>query len=157
MNVATLTGTLELDDKFSTGMDRALLRLDGASKKAERLGQNLSGAGRSLSIGLTVPLVAAAGASLAFSGTFDQSMQRLVSIAGVGKEELAGVKQAILDLAPAVGVGPQALADAMTKVSSTVSDTKTALSILEIAAQGTKAGFGETIDVAGALTSVINS
>src|SRR6185436_2567381 len=63
----------------------------------------------------------------------------------------------ILDLAPAVGIGPQALADAMTKISSTVADTSVALEILDISAKGSAAGMGTALDVAGALTAVINS
>jgi TP901 family phage tail tape measure protein len=91
------------------------------------------------------------------AGNFEASMTRLVSIAGVGANEINGVKERILELSRESGVGPQMLADAMTKVSSTTNDTAKALDILNIAALGTKAGFGDTVEVAGALTAVVNS
>lgn len=150
MNIGTLTGYINLEDQLSPALSLA-------QRNLQSFGSSMTGAGLALTAGITAPLTVAAAAAVSFSSTFKASMVRLVSIAGVLPHELADVKQHILDLAPAVGIGPQALAKAMTKVSSTVSDTKTALEILDIAAQGTKAGFGEVVDVAGALTTVVNS
>lgn len=150
MDIGTLTGYLTLDDKMSPSLRQA-------TDNMRSLGRDLTRAGTSLSLAVTAPLVGAAAAAVKFSATFEESMVRLTSIANVAGGELESVKKHILDLAPAVGIGPQELAAAMTKVSSTVEDTGVALQILDIAAQGAKAGFGETISVAGALTSVINS
>lgn len=164
MDIGTLRLLLEARDMASTvvnnvGTAMRTLDKDAGTLKAslESFGQATSRAGGALSIGVTAPLVAASGAALLLSGNFEASMTRLVSLAGVSKDELAGVKQHILDLAPAVGIGPQALADAMTKVSSTVSDTNVAMSILDMSAKGSAAGMGSALDVAGALTAVVNS
>lgn len=170
-DIGTLVGKLELEDSLSPALGRARDSLGRFTKDASAVGPALNSvtvslssmgtaatkAGTALSVGVTAPLVAAAGASLLFSTNFEASMTRLVSLAGVSQGELEGVKQHILDLAPAVGIGPQALADAMTKVSSTVSDTGVALNILDMAARLSAAGMGEAVDVAGALTAVINS
>lgn len=156
LNVGTLFGYLELDDQLTPALRLAGTQMDAAGKKLETLGAGVSKLGSAL-LPMSVAITAGSAASLMFSANFEASMTRLVSLAGVGADEIAGVREEILKMAPAVGIGPQALADAMTKISSTVSDTKTAMSILNIAAQGTKAGFGETIDVAGALTTVLNS
>ena len=150
MDIGVLSGRITLEDDASSALKTFGTNLD-------KIGGSLMSAGTTLTVGLTAPLVAAAGASLLFSGNFEASMTRLVSLAGVSQEQLAGVKQHILDLAPAVGIGPQALAEAMTKVSSTVSDTATALAILDTAAKLSAAGMGEAVDVTGAITAVVNS
>lgn len=150
MDIGVLSGRLTLEDEASVALKTFTGHLSD-------IGTSLTRAGTTLTIGLTAPLVAAAGASLLFSGNFEASMTRLVSLAGVSQDELAGVKEHILDLAPAVGIGPQALADAMTKVSSTVSDTNKAMAILDTSAKLSAAGMGTAVDVAGALTAVLNS
>jgi len=150
INIGSLIGMISLDDQGSAA-------IKSFQNNLQKAGSSFSQAGTALSVGITAPLVAAAGASLMFSSKFETTMTRLVSLAGVSQQELAGVKQHILDLAPAVGVGPQALAEAMTKISSTVSDTKVALEILDMAAKGSAAGMGEASDVAGALTAIVNS
>lgn len=154
MNVGTLTGRIELENDFSPQLANAV---SSTNSQLTALSRSFKDIGSKLSIGVTLPLTAAAAGSLKLAGDFESAMTRLVSTAGVADDEIDDVKKHILDLAPKAGIGPNALADAMLKVSSTVSDTKDALEILDIAAQGTKAGFGETVDVAGALTAVINS
>lgn len=164
MDLPDITGRIVLTDEYSAPLANVAKSsasigsaFDDMGKKLSSVGDNLSKIGGQLALGISAPLAAAATAALTMSGTFEASMTRLTSIAGVSSNELEMVKEHILDLAPAAGIGPQALAEAMTKVSSTVSDTNVALSILDIAAQGTKAGFGDTVAVAGALTAVINS
>lgn len=132
-------------------------KLQEYSDKLGAMSASAKSVGMTLSAAISVPLAGAAVAALHLSGEFEATTTKLVSLAGVSKGELAGVKQHILDLAPAVGIGPNALAEAMYKISSTVADTKTALEILDIAAKGSAAGMGEAVDVAGALTAVINS
>lgn len=157
VDIGTVKGTITLEDQWTSAMKMVEAEMGQIAKRMDSIGASMSKAGRALSIGITAPLVAAAGASTLLSSKFEASMTRLVSLAGTSAGELAKVKQHILDLAPAVGIGPQALADAMTKVSSTVDDTNVALSILDIAAKGSAAGMGEAVDVAGALTAVVNS
>ncbi|CAB4190603.1 Phage tail tape measure protein [uncultured Caudovirales phage] len=157
VDVGTVKGTITLEDQFSSTLKIVQANFVAATSKLESVGQSFNKAGRAMTIGITAPLVGAAGASLLFAGNFEASMTRLVSLAGVSQDQLGKVKKTILDLAPAVGIGPQALADAMTIVSSTVSDTNVALDILKIAAKGSAAGMGDTADVARALTAVVNS
>lgn len=124
--------------------------LYGLSQGAKTVGMGMTAA-------ITTPLLGMAAAGIAASAPFEASLQRMVSLAGVTSDELAGVKEHILALAPAVGIGPQKLAEGMMIVSSVVDDTAVALSILDVAAKGSAAGLGDTFDVARALTAVINS
>lgn len=157
MDVGSIYGSLDLQDNFTGVLGIAVTKLATASEQLGQLGAISGMAGVALSAGITVPLVAAAAASLELSGSFEATTTRLVSLAGTSSDRLEEVRQHILDLGPAVGVGPEALATAMTKVSSTVSDTSVALQILDMSAKGSAAGLGATVDVAGALTAIINS
>ena len=163
-SVGEIEAVLKLRDEMSAKLREAsgaLAKFGGDAQttdaKLSAFGSSATAAGTALSLGITAPILAAAGASLYFSGQFESTMVKLHTLAGVLSEDMTRVKDHILDLAPAVGIGPQALALAMTKISSTVSDTTTALEILDISARGSAAGLGEAVDVAGALTSVINS
>lgn len=157
MNIGTLTGVLEIDDRATGSLNLFLTKLQTTGDKAATLGTNLTNVGNKLTLGLTAPILAAGAASLSFSSKFEAAMTRLVSVAGVADGELQMVRDRILELSPQTGVGPLALAEAMTKVSSTVDNTTTALEILEMAAKGSAAGLGEAVDVAGAITAIVNS
>jgi TP901 family phage tail tape measure protein len=67
------------------------------------------------------------------------------------------MRQAVLDLAPSVGIGPRALADALLVVTSTGFEGAAAMQILELAAKSSAIGMGDTKDVARALTSVVSA
>lgn len=164
ITVGDLLAILKLQDEMSPaveGVRTAMGNLDESSKMTSYqitlLGRGMREAGTLMTGALTVPIVAAATAIIKFGGDFESTTAKLTSLAAVQKGELDGVKQHILDLAPAVGIGPVALADAMYRISSTVADTKVAMEILDIAAKGSAAGMGEASVVATALTAVINS
>src|SRR4051812_6332326 len=139
INVGDILAVLRLRDEMSPALAVATSNINQAGKSFQATGTLLKQGGTALTLGVTAPIVAASAASLKFAGDFEAAMTRLVPLAGVSSGELDGVKQHILDLAPAVGIGPNALAVAMTKVSSPVADTKVALSILDIAAKGSAA------------------
>jgi len=157
ISVGDLLAVLRLRDEMSPALVIAQQNIRKASKEMKDFSQTVNQAGGALSIGITAPLVAAAGGALMLAGNFQTLTTRLSSLAGVSAEDLDVVKQKILDLAPATGIGPIALATAMTKIASTVSDAAVGMEILEISAKGAAAGLGEPVAVAGALTAVINS
>lgn len=121
------------------------------------LGRGMREAGAILTAGLTVPIVGIVKASTELSATFETITTKLTSLAGVAEGELEGVRKSLLDLAPIVGIGPEALAEGMIKASSTTRDTKVALEILTTAAYASAAGMGKTVDIVTALSAVVNS
>jgi len=164
ISVGDLLAVLRLRDEMSPALNQAAQNVTqfggGTSTAAYQLtllGRGFREAGVLMSSAFTVPIVAATAATFKFGGEFEAATTRLVSLAGVSKEELGGVRDRILELGPATGIGPNALAEAMYKVSSTTRDTSVGLEILEVAAMGSAAGMGDAKDVAGALTAVINS
>jgi TP901 family phage tail tape measure protein len=147
--VGTIAAILRLRDELSPA-------LRAAAKNFDRAGREMKAAGAALAP-MSAAIAGIGVAAIATGTKFDATMGKMVALAGVSGRELEGVRKHILALAPAVGIGPQALADAMMVVSSTTDDTATALKILDVAAVASATGMGEASDVAKALTAVINS
>lgn len=106
---------------------------------------------------ITVPLSLASGISVKLAADFELVTQKLSALANVAESDLGRVREQLLGMAPAVGVGPVELAKGMYAVSSTVDDASQALDILQRSAKLSAVGLGETEVVAKALTTVIKA
>jgi TP901 family phage tail tape measure protein len=157
LNVGTLRATLVLDDQFSSSFNVALRNIEQSNSKIQALGQRLENVGQTLSLRVTAPLVAAGGTALKFSNDFELGMTKVVTIAGESADNLAHMKQAVLDLVPAVGIGPRALADGLLVVESTGIKGAQAMEILERSAKASATGLGETKDIARVVTAAITA
>lgn len=117
-----------------------------------------STAGRALSLNVTAPIVAASVASLKFASDFEGDMTKISTLSGgISKSDLPALKKSILDLGPAVGIGPDALAKAMLVITSTGLDATHGMEVLKESAKGAAVGLGETADVARTITTVLTA
>lgn len=128
--------------------------------KLVRLGSGMQSVGRSMTLGLTLPLVAVGAASVKLSLEFEDSMKKIQGLVMGGTAESGAAiekfKQQILELAPAVGKAPAELADALYQITSSGFAGADAMSILKASAKASSAGLGETKTVADALTTALN-
>ncbi len=136
----------------------------GISKTSTQIGQSLAGigqgltkTGRGLTTNLTLPLLAAGGAVTHFALDFDTTMRRIEGLAKVPAEEIAGIREEILQMGADVGRTPQELGEAFYFVASAGFNAKEAMDVLRIAAKAAAAGMGQTQDVAKVLGGVINA
>src|SRR5687768_5856403 len=120
-------------------------------------GARFQSIGSKLTVGLTLPLAGAALAATKFAADFEKSTTKLATLSGVSEKQMRQMKQAVLDLAPTVGIGPRALSEALLVVTSTGFEGSDALDILTRAAQSTAVGMGDTTSVARALTASISA
>lgn len=157
ITVGDLLAILRLRDEMSPALTIAQQNLKQTRASLNDFATAANQLGGRLTAAVTVPIVGIAAASTSLSGQFETITTRMSSLAGVADVDLERVRQRILELAPATGIGPVALADAMMKIASTTTDTKVGLEILEMAAKGAAAGMGDAKAVAGALTAIINS
>lgn len=121
------------------------------------IGQNLTKTGRGLTTNLTLPLVAAGGAAAKFALDFDTTLRQVVGLTDVTQEEIAGIREEILALGPAVGKGPQELAEAFYFVASAGFAADEAMEVLKVSAQSAASGLGDTQTIAQVLGGVINA
>ena len=88
---------------------------------------------------------------------FEAQATKIETLVGLSREEVEGLTQSLLDMAPAVGVGPVELAEALFVVTSAGQSGADALKIVEEAAKASAIGLGDTADIARAVTSVLNA
>lgn len=145
--VVRITAVTSDIDKSLGSMERSL----------DRMGSRLQSVGTKLSMGLTVPIAAAGVAAVKFASDFEKSTTKLVTLSGVSEAQMQRMRQAVLDMAPAVGIGPRALSEALLVVTSTGFEGAEALKILELSAKSSAIGMGDTKDIARALTAAISA
>jgi TP901 family phage tail tape measure protein/lambda family phage tail tape measure protein len=124
-----------------------------AQDEASRVLQGAGLAWASLGFAVGAATAAAVKANVEFSRTLVQ----MQTLAGVASGDIAGVTEALKDMAVETGRAPQDLANAMYYVSSSGFQTKEALEVVRASAQGAAIGLGDTKTVADAVTSAMNA
>jgi len=99
--------------------------------------------------------------SIKMATSFQASMERLVTQAGVPQKELGNLKSGILSMAGAVGFDPNSLATSLYHVASNMASLGATapqmLNMVKVAAEGAKVGGADLEDVTNALTASIAS
>ncbi len=97
--------------KVGDEAEASATRTDAASSK-------MGAAFKRIGEGSALLTVALAAVSIKMAADFESSMARVQTMAGASAKELANMSKGILDLAPKVGVGPDALAESLYHVES---------------------------------------
>lgn len=117
-------------------------KMQGASKMA-----TLAIAGSAVVIGVE---------SIKMAANFQAATTQLVTGAGESSKNLEMVRQGLLKMAPAVGMGPEALAKAMFLVESAGFHGADGLKVMQAAAEGAKIGGADATVVANGLTTAMS-
>ena len=150
-DVGVLKAILSLDTRqFARGLRRASSQLATAGQRMETLG-------RKMTLAVSAPLIGVGVVATKFAVDFDDSLSKIVGLVGVAGDQVQEWRDQILQLGPAVGKGPQELADAMFFITSAGLRGAAALETLEATAKASAAGLGSTEIVADAVTSAINA
>lgn len=100
-------------------------------------------------------LAGAAVASVKLASDFQDSTSKLVTGAGESTKNLAMIRSGLEGMAPAVGMGPTALATAMFTVESAGYHGAAGLTVMKAAAEGAKIGGADATVVANGLTTAL--
>ncbi len=163
MNPKILELVISAKDLASATIARVGTEVGALGEESLATGSSLETAGAGAS-SLLVPLLAV-GAAVAAVGLgsakmamdFDQSMVMIRTQAGASQKEVDSLRQKVLDLAPAVGQGPEALAKGLFFIESAGFRGAAAMDILKLAAEGAAIGQTDLASTANALTSVMNT
>jgi TP901 family phage tail tape measure protein len=141
------------------GAEMELLSKRGAGTMAK-----LSALSTAAVVGVGVAAVGVAVESVKMGAAFQQSMTLLATQAGVPQDQIKKLGQAVLDLAPKTGTGPEALALSLYHIESTLPKTmsatdryNTSVQEMTIAAEGAKVGHADLESVTNALTAALVS
>lgn len=128
-----------------------------SGQKMQQFGTKLSGVGKALTVGLTLPLAAFGAAAVKMSVDFESSMSKIVGLVGIATDEVATMRDGVLDMAGETAKSPQELADALFVVTSAGLRGEEAMSALDNAARASAAGLGDTTAIARALAGAMNA
>lgn len=126
-------------------------------KKWQAVGKKMSSIGRGMTAGITLPVLAVGAASVKMAMDFEESMAKITGLVGVGREQVEAWKGDVRDLAKTTGRSAKELADALFFITSAGFRGSDAIDALTVSAQAARAGLGETVEVADAITSAINA
>lgn len=137
--------------------ERDLGKAHAAVGRLSDLGRKTEQTGRSLSIGVTAPLVLAGKAAFNMAVDFDTAMTRIRGLVGESKEQVEQWRGEIIKMTKEFPQSAKELADALYFITSSGVAAKDAMSVLRSAAMAATAGLGSTVTVADAVTSAINA
>lgn len=143
--------------ELRTDSTKLISGMRDARSRVQQFGKGMTQTGRSLSIGLTVPLVAAGTAATKMAMDFEKSMSEIVGLVGVSQDQVDEWSQSILQLGPQLGKSPKELADAMFFITSAGLQGSEALDTLVASAKASAAGLGDITQIADAVTSAMNA
>lgn len=145
----------------SSGLVGAAARSEAAIGRLDKTAARSGGVAKFANVG-KLALLGVAGVALGVSavaihmaGDFQESTTRLVTGAGEAESAIEGVRQGILDMAPAVGQMPNDLAKGMYLVESAGYHAADGLTVLKAAAEGAKVGGADMTVVADGLTTAL--
>ena len=133
----------------------ASLALRNIAAEADKSARGISKSFGALPMVVTAVFAVATLASVKLAADFQVATTQLVTGAGESEKNLAKVKDGLLKLAPAVGMGPTALAKAMFLVESAGFHGAAGLDVMRAAAEGAKIGGADATTVANALTTAM--
>lgn len=117
----------------------------------------LAGVGKYALIGLGVSAAAIGYESVKLAMNFDQTMELIATQAGAGQSEVDKLKGSVLALAPAVGIGPQKLAEGLYHIESTGYRGQAALDILTASAKLAATGMADLDTVTYAMSGTMSA
>jgi TP901 family phage tail tape measure protein len=134
------------------------------SAQATRIGTTLTKVGKgttqvgdAMTRNITLPIIGVGAATSKMALDFETTMNQIVGLANVPRDEIAGVRDSILKMGAEVGKTPQELAEAFNFVASAGFRADEAMGVLEQSAKASAAGMGSVQSVAQVLGSVINA
>lgn len=163
IDLGTLVLGMAIDKtNWSKGITDAIKEGDGFKGKFEGIGSYISGNWKTLMIGGFVAVGAAVGAfvgkAIGQAMEFEDQMAQVSTLLNGTTEEVKArteeLGDSVIDISNNTGKATDDLTNGMYQVISAFGDTEEAIGILEIAAQGAKAGGAETVDAINLLSAV---
>src|SRR6266536_2034326 len=139
--------------KFTAGFGVAKAEMSSFEAATTRM----AAAGK-VAMGMAVVGMAAiAFESVKLGAAFDQTMELIHTQAGASQSEVDGLKGKVLDLAAAVGIGPEKLAQGLYHIESTGLRDAAALDVLNASAKLTAIGLADLDTVTYSMSGVMST
>lgn len=136
------------------GVDEFTKVMNAASKRINRMGQSVKRAGRSMTVGLTLPIVGLGAATLKMSNDFNKSMANVGTLIPGNIERLRELKAGVQSLAIDTGKATGDIAGGLFELVSAFGDSAESAEKLRLNTRGAVAGVA-TVQETLALTSAV--
>ena len=131
--------------------------IQNTGKQIQNAGKTISSAGATLTKSITLPISGVATTALKMSNDFENAMAKVGTIADTTNTPMAALKEQVLDLSNAVGVGVTDIAEAQYQAISAGVDTAASVDFVSTAVKAAKGGFTDTATAVDGLTTVLNA
>jgi TP901 family phage tail tape measure protein len=129
----------------------------GLGTKMQDFGRSVSRVGRGLTVGVTLPIVGVGVAATKMALDFDDSLTKMVSLVGLTRGEVDGMRGDIIRMASQYGKSAGEAADAMFFITSAGLRGSDAMEALEASLKGAAVGLGDVKTIADLATSAVNA
>ena len=158
INAGGVYSELVLDiNKYQSNMKKAQGQMNSFSSTLGGLGSKLDKAGKSLTTKLSLPIAGAGLASLKFGADFEESLNKVSTIADETVKSTDELKEGVISLSDDVGIAATELNESLYQTISATGDTANALDYVEIASKAAIGGFTDTTTSIDGLTTVMNA
>lgn len=127
---------------------------DGVVQGLKSAGSKMASAGKSMTLGLTLPLLGFGAAAFKASADFNKAMANVATLIPGNAKRIDQLKQGVRELAVTTGVSTTDMAQGLYQVLSAFGNTKDSLKVLTINAKAAAAGLATTTDAIN-LTSAV--
>ncbi|HWU23092.1 MAG TPA: phage tail tape measure protein [Nocardioides sp.] len=145
------------EDRASGVLDHVGRSATGLSGKLRSVGRSMTGFGRSMAMGLTLPIAAAAGESVKMAVGFNSTMTQIQTQAGASAADVRKLSADVMKLGMHSQQGPQALAGALYHLKSAGMGNAEAMRGLRQALHLANVGGASLEDTANALVGAWRS
>lgn len=141
-----------------SSLNSAVSQAEKSFSGFDKLGGVLMGVGTDLTAAITLPILAAGGASLKFAADFDGAMRQVTSLVGnVAQKDFNDLRDQVIDLATSMGINAVDASHALYEAISANIPKENAIDFLRVASGTAIAGVTETKVAVDGLTTVINA
>jgi len=158
---ATIAAKLILDaTQFMGALTKAGAAAGTFSSKMQTIGGNLSGAGRAMTMGLTLPLIGIGIAATNASTVFDTQMRNIQSISRQTDDEIADLGQRFITMSTDLTVTRDSavkLAEAFYFIQSSGFAGEAGMEVLRVSTKAASAGLTDTMVAGNAILATLNA
>lgn len=141
----------------TSSLDQAIARTQGTMSG---FASNAANIGKSLTRGVTLPVLALGGASLFMAAQFESAIGRIAGLTPIVDQVSGGIdtiRERLLALAQIVPTSPADLAESLYFAGSAGLNAAQAFEVVELSAKGAAIGMGEAADISKVLIAALNA
>ena len=132
-------------------------KMQAVGAQMQAMGASIAKVGKSMTVGVTLPIVGVGIAATKMAMDFDESMTKMVSLVGLTRDEVDGMRGDIVRMASQYGKSGKEAADAMFFITSAGLRGADAMETLEASLKGAAIGLGDVQTIADLATSAMNA